>query len=148
MCKTSWWSMVMGSNPYLYFFSKRRKKLMNYVPNLCILYTHKRSTVQISSSIRLCLVDFLKDVRYALLSQSVNLLHHFQDENADSAEVRIAKVAITNVTLWVCIWSPYAFVVMTAAFGDRSMITPMVSQLPSFLCKSASVINPFIFALR
>ena len=56
-------------------------------------------------------------------------------------------MAITNVTLWVTIWSPYAFVVMMAAFGDRNLVTPMVSQLPSFLCKLASVINPFIFAL-
>ena len=70
-----------------------------------------------------------------------------QDENADSAEVRIAKVAITNVSLWTCIWSPYAIVVMIACFGDRSLVTPMVSQLPSFCAKLASVINPFVFAL-
>ena len=71
----------------------------------------------------------------------------FQDENADSGEMRIAKVAITNVSLWFTIWTPYAVVVMIAAFGDRSLVTPMVSQIPSFLAKLASVINPFIFAL-
>ena len=61
--------------------------------------------------------------------------------------MRIAKVAITNVSLWFTIWTPYAVVVMIAAFGDRSLVTPMVSQIPAFLAKLASVINPFIFAL-
>ena len=53
------------------FFQKEEE-----IHEIC-MYTHKRSAVQISSYIRLCLVDFLKDVRYALPSQSVNLLHHF-----------------------------------------------------------------------
>ncbi len=70
-----------------------------------------------------------------------------KDANAESAEVRIAKVAVTNVSLWVCIWSPYAVVVMIAAFGDRSVVSPMVSQIPSFCAKLASVLNPFVFAL-
>ncbi len=61
--------------------------------------------------------------------------------------MRIAKVAITNVCLWAFIWSPYAFVVMIAAFGNRALITPMVSQLPSFCAKTASCLNPIVFAI-
>jgi len=78
---------------------------------------------------------------------NVESLRSNQDEDADSAEMRIAKVAITNVSLWIAIWSPYAVVVMTAAFGDRNLVTPLISQLPAFLAKLAGVINPFIFAL-
>ena len=70
---------------------------------------------------------------------------YFQDETKDSGEMRIAKVAVTNVSLWFTIWTPYAVVVMIAAFGDRSLVTPMVSQIPAFLAKLAGVINPFIF---
>merc|ERR1719219_1053010 len=47
--------------------------------------------------------------------------------NDESAEIKIAKVAITNVALWAGIWSPYAIVVMIAAFGDRTVVTPLVS---------------------
>ena len=78
---------------------------------------------------------------------NVDSLRSNADAKAESAEVRIAKVAITNVTLWICIWTPYAVVVMIAAFGDRNMVTPMVSQLPSFCSKLASVLNPFVFAI-
>ena len=70
-----------------------------------------------------------------------------QDANAESSEMRIAKVAITNVCLWALIWTPYASVVMIAAFGNRNLITPLVSQLPSFMAKTASCINPIVFAV-
>jgi r-opsin len=46
-----------------------------------------------------------------------------KDASAESAEMRIAKVAITNVCLWACIWTPYASVVMIACFGNRNMVT-------------------------
>ena len=61
--------------------------------------------------------------------------------------MKIAKVALTNVALWVLIWTPYATVVMMAAFGDRGTITPLISQLPSMLAKTASCFNPIVFAM-
>ena len=61
--------------------------------------------------------------------------------------MKIAKVAITNVALWAGIWSPYAIVVMVACFGDRTVVSPLVSQLPSFIAKLACCLNPIIFAI-
>jgi r-opsin len=61
--------------------------------------------------------------------------------------MRVAKVAITNVCLWAFIWSPYAIVVMIACFGNRSLVTPLVSQLPAFFAKTASCLNPIVFAI-
>ena len=52
-----------------------------------------------------------------------------QDKGGDSAEVRIAKVAVTNVALWLLAWTPYASVAMIAQFGGASLVTPMVSQV-------------------
>jgi hypothetical protein len=43
------------------------------------------------------------------------------------------QVAITNVLLWFCIWTPYAAITMIAQFGNPMLITPVISQLPSFL---------------
>jgi hypothetical protein len=43
------------------------------------------------------------------------------------------QVAITNVMLWFCIWTPYAAITMIAQFGNPMLITPVISQLPSFL---------------
>ncbi len=41
-------------------------------------------------------------------------IQYHQDSNAETAEVRIAKVAITNVCLWALIWTPYAAVVLVS----------------------------------
>ena len=116
------------------------------------------------------------------------------DQSGESAEIKIAKVkfeskdlnvyfvwiffiysrsfkvAITNVLLWFCIWSPYAIITMIGCFGNSMLVTPLVSQLPAFLGKSflkenyflakiiltckiifsaktASAINPVIYAI-
>ena len=49
--------------------------------------------------------------------------------------------------LWICIWSPYATVVIIGPFGNRDLITPLFSQCPSCAAKLASIFNPIMFAL-
>merc|ERR1711973_458920 len=78
---------------------------------------------------------------------NVDSLRSNADDGKESAEVRIAKVAITNVMLWVVIWSPYAFVNLIACFGNQAIVSPLVSQIPSFIAKSASCLNPVIYAI-
>ena len=64
---------------------------------------------------------------------NVDSLKSNQKDNEASAEVKIAKVAITNVLLWIVTWTPYAIVAMIGVFGNQMLITPLVAQLPSFL---------------
>lgn len=78
---------------------------------------------------------------------NVDSLRSNANSSAESAEVRIAKVAVTNVSLWAGIWTPYAFVVVTAIMGGEATITPLMSQLPSFIAKTASCLNPIIYAM-
>jgi len=79
---------------------------------------------------------------------NVTNLRSNADANAQSAEVRIAKVAMTNVCLWLVCWVPYASVVVQGLFFDQSKITPLVSMLPALLAKSASVYNPIVYAIN
>jgi len=65
-----------------------------------------------------------------------------------SAEVRIAKVALTNVTLWLLCWVPYASIVFQGVFMDQSAITPIASMLPALICKTASCYNPMVYAIN
>lgn len=78
---------------------------------------------------------------------NVDSLRSNANTSAETAEVRIAKVAVTNVSLWAGIWSPYAFVVLLAVTGGKGAITPLVSQIPSFMAKTASCLNPIIYAM-
>jgi len=67
--------------------------------------------------------------------------------SGESTEMKIAKIAITNVFLWYLAFAPYAFVIMTGAFIDISLISPLVAQIPSMALKSISCINPIIYAI-
>ena len=81
--------------------------------------------------------------------------------------MKIAKVAITNVLIWVAAWTPYAVIAMTGCFGNMALVkytfcslfidilktlliqvTPLVSQLSAFGAKIASCLNPIAFALN
>ena len=78
---------------------------------------------------------------------NVNSLRNETDSGGEGAEMKIAKVALTNVFLWVCAWTPYALVVMIGQFGNRSLLTPLVSQIPSMLAKTCSCFNPIVYAI-
>ena len=62
--------------------------------------------------------------------------------------MKIAKVAITNVLIWVAAWTPYAAVAMIGCFGNKLFVTPLVAQIPSFGAKTASIFNPLVFAFN
>jgi len=65
----------------------------------------------------------------------------------ESAEMKIAKVAITNVLLWITIWTPYAAVSALPVLGYQSHLSPLLSQVPSMMAKTASCINPIVYAV-
>ena len=64
-----------------------------------------------------------------------------------SAELRVTKVAITNVSIWLMAWTPFVVVCLFALLGRLDLITPLNSQLPACLAKTASCINPLVFAI-
>merc|ERR1712038_732482 len=68
-------------------------------------------------------------------------------ESEESAEVKIAKVAITNVLLWFCIWTPYATVSSFPSLGLAHLLTPPVAAIPGFIAKLASCLNPLVYAV-
>jgi len=68
-------------------------------------------------------------------------------QEGESAEMRVAKCAIFNVSLWILCWTPYCAVTVQGLFFDQSSITPLVSLLPALLAKSASTYNPMVYAL-
>lgn len=78
---------------------------------------------------------------------NVDSLRSGGKDSEESAEVKIAKVAITNVLLWFCIWTPYAAVCALPILGYQAALTPLVSQIPSFGAKTACCINPIVYAV-
>ncbi|CAL8073880.1 unnamed protein product [Orchesella dallaii] len=88
-----------------------------------------------------------KTLRDQAKKMNVESLRSNADNKDAKVEMKIAMAALFSVLLWVIIWTPYAVTVLIAAFGDRSLITPVVSMIPALLCKCASCVNPVVFAI-
>jgi len=65
----------------------------------------------------------------------------------ESAEMRVAKTACINVTLWLICWTPYCAVVVQGLLFDQSSITPIATMLPALLAKTCACYNPMVYAL-
>nr|ANN11843.1 ultraviolet wavelength sensitive opsin 2 [Steraspis amplipennis]APY20666.1 ultraviolet sensitive opsin 2 [Steraspis amplipennis] len=89
--------------------------------------------------------DHEKALREQAKKMNVDSLRSNQQNQ--SAEVRIAKVAITICFLFVASWTPYAVLAMIGAFGDRSMITPGFAMVPACTCKMVACLDPYVYAL-
>ena len=95
------------------------------VPMLCVIFFY----VQIVKAV----VAHEAAMKAQAKRMNVKSLKSNQKDREASVEVKIAKVAITNVLLWFSTWTPYAVVSMVGVFGDQMWITPLVAQLPAFL---------------
>ncbi|CAG9798104.1 unnamed protein product [Chironomus riparius] len=69
------------------------------------------------------------------------------NRDAKSVEIRIAKAAFTIFFMFVCAWTPYAIVALIGAFGNRQLLTPLVTMIPAVCCKIVSCIDPWVYAI-
>ncbi|EEC06793.1 rod opsin, putative [Ixodes scapularis] len=63
------------------------------------------------------------------------------------SELRVAKVSLALVLLWTVAWTPYAIVALLGITGRRNLLTPWGSMAPAMFCKSAAVLDPFVYGL-
>ncbi|XP_071519509.1 opsin, ultraviolet-sensitive-like [Panulirus ornatus] len=71
-----------------------------------------------------------------------------KEDQEKSAEVRIAKVCMGLYFMFMVSWTPYAVVALIGAFGDRTVLTPLVSMLPALTCKAVACIDPWVYAIN
>ncbi|XP_035225103.1 opsin, ultraviolet-sensitive-like, partial [Stegodyphus dumicola] len=82
-------------------------------------------------------------------------MHHSQNvkgtdrnvENQKKLEIKLAKISFGLISMWTISWTPYATVALLGIFTDRSMITPFSTMIPALFCKTASVLDPFVYGL-
>ncbi|KAF6207755.1 hypothetical protein GE061_016203 [Apolygus lucorum] len=87
------------------------------------------------------------NLREQAKKMNVESLRGNQPQNQTSAEIRIAKAAITICFLFVLSWTPYAVVAMIGAFGNRSLLTPGLTMIPACTCKAVACIDPYVYAI-
>lgn len=70
-----------------------------------------------------------------------------EEQQAVSAEIRAAKVAVVNIMLWIFAWTPFTAIAMVGTWHDSSFVTPLMSELPIICAKTSALYNPIIYAL-
>nr|ABW69111.1 ultraviolet-sensitive rhodopsin [Polyommatus icarus] len=78
---------------------------------------------------------------------NVDSLRSNQNAGAESAEIRIAKAALTVCFLFVASWTPYGVMALIGAFGDQNLLTPGVTMIPAVTCKAVACIDPWVYAI-
>ena len=69
------------------------------------------------------------------------------NQEKQKTDVKIAKIAMTIVCLYLLSWCPYATIALIGQFGPAEWVTPLVSELPVMLAKAAAMHNPIVYAL-
>lgn len=70
-----------------------------------------------------------------------------QEQEKRKTELRLAVVVIGIICLWFLAWTPYATVALLGISGNDDYISPLSSMVPALFCKTASCIDPFIYAV-
>lgn len=86
-------------------------------------------------------INHEKALREQAKKMNVESLRSNQNQANQSAEIRIAKAAITICFLFVASWTPYAILALVGAFGDHNLLTPGVSIIYLFTLRFKFLIN-------
>ncbi|KAJ1523358.1 hypothetical protein ONE63_001227 [Megalurothrips usitatus] len=70
---------------------------------------------------------------------------HCREHDKRRTELRLAVVAGVVVSLWFVSWTPYAVVALLGVSGRPP--GPLVSMLPALFCKTASCLDPYVYAV-
>ena len=64
-----------------------------------------------------------------------------------SAEAKLAKVALTTISLWFFAWTPYLVINFSGVF-ESATISPLFTIWGSLFAKANAVYNPIVYAIR
>ncbi|RWS24862.1 ocellar opsin-like protein [Leptotrombidium deliense] len=69
------------------------------------------------------------------------------DSNKESAEIRLAKVAMMTVGLWFLAWTPYLTIAWTGILTNGDYLTPLATIWGAVFAKAAACYNPIVYAI-
>lgn len=82
-----------------------------------------------------------------VLKQKIDSSKHMKEDEKRKQETHLALIVLLVICMWFVAWTPYATVALLGITGNGKSITPLTSMVPALFCKSASCIDPFVYAL-
>lgn len=68
------------------------------------------------------------------------------DNQGAGAEAKLAKVALTTISLWFMAWTPYLVINYIGIF-NRSLLTPLFTIWGSLFAKANAIYNPIVYGV-
>lgn len=132
-CGTDYLTETAFSHMYLYFYAA----WVYFLPLMIIIVAYS----QIVSAV----FAHEKQMREQAKKMGVKSLRS-EEAQKTSAECRLAKVALTTVSLWFIAWTPY-LIINFAGMINKPMITPLITIWGSIFAKCNAVYNPIVYAI-
>ncbi|XP_076356139.1 lateral eye opsin [Tachypleus tridentatus] len=91
--------------------------------------------------------DHEKQLREQAKKMNVASLRANADQQKQSAECRLAKVAVMTVGLWFMAWTPYLTIAWAGVFSSGKRLTPLATIWGSVFAKANSCYNPIVYGI-
>ncbi|KAK4881994.1 hypothetical protein RN001_005313 [Aquatica leii] len=72
---------------------------------------------------------------------------NIKEDEKRRQDLKLAGTIFLIIILWFTAWTPYAVVALLGISNNSKLITPLASMIPALFCKTASCIDPFIYAI-
>ncbi|KAL7022783.1 hypothetical protein ACKWTF_012381 [Chironomus riparius] len=132
-CGTDYLSQDWGSRSYILVYAV----FVYFTPLLMIIYSYF-FILQAVAAHEKNMRDQAKKMNVASLRSSENV--------NQSAECKLAKVALMTISLWFMAWTPYLIINFTGILTSTK-ITPLATIWGSLFAKANAVYNPIVYGI-
>ncbi|KAJ8319357.1 hypothetical protein KUTeg_004448 [Tegillarca granosa] len=119
----------------------------SFVISILILCFLVQVIIIVTSYISIFMKVIRHEKKFKDLTEDTFCLRYTKQRIDHNNEIKIAKITLCIITIFCGSWLPYAVISMVAMFGRAELILPLVSTIPGLCAKTATVINPFVYAL-
>ncbi|KAL2748613.1 rhodopsin-like isoform X2 [Vespula maculifrons] len=132
-CGTDYLSKDWGSKSYILVYSV----FVYYLPLFTIIYSYYFIVSAVAAHER-AMKEQAKKMNVASLRSG--------DNQNTSAEAKLAKVALTTISLWFMAWTPYLVINYMGIFNG-SKISPLFTIWGSLFAKANAIYNPIVYGI-
>ncbi|KAK2579978.1 hypothetical protein KPH14_012238 [Odynerus spinipes] len=132
-CGTDYLSKDWGSKSYILVYSV----FVYYLPLFTIIYSYYFIVSTVAAHEK-AMKEQAKKMNVASLRTG--------DNQSTSAEAKLAKVALTTISLWFMAWTPYLVINYTGIFNGAS-ISPLFTIWGSLFAKTNAIYNPIVYGI-
>lgn len=132
-CGTDYLSKDWGSKSYILVYSV----FVYYLPLFTIIYSYYFIVSTVAAH--------EKAMKEQAKKMNVTSLRSGDNQSA-SAEAKLAKVALTTISLWFMAWTPYLVINYTGIFNGAT-ISPLFTIWGSLFAKTNAIYNPIVYGI-